>query len=203
MDSIQIFFLENILGNILLYFFINIITISLLSYGIYFYRHHNRDATTAYMLFNIFAFSVITAFLHTGSELQLGFGFGLFAVLSLIRLRSEALSRTDLSYFFGSLSVALINSLNIDNIPLIIILNLFILLGAWFIDRPQLMSNTKNMKILLDHIPENLLKDPETANSIISEKFGITVLSVKITRIDQVKDTVQMRISYQDTDRST
>ncbi len=181
------------------YFLVDITAITFLCYGIFYKRYFDRDAVTANMLFNLFIFIVIVVLftLNVGG-IDMGFGFGLFAVLSLVDLRSETFRKTDVTYFFGSLSIALINALALPNFSLIFLLNVLIILGTWIIDNPRLLAGFASMRTTLDHIPEGIIDDIEGTAKVLSEKFGVSVISYSVKEINFVNDTVKVRIIYKD-----
>ncbi len=178
------------------YFLIDILAVIALSYGIYFRRYYDRDAATASVLFNVFIFAVITVFLELESGISVGFGFGLFAILSLITLRSEPLTKTDITFFFGSLVLALVNALAISNFGLVLVINIVILATAWIVDHPKLLQGIQNTKITLDHIPEAILQNNPQAIKNLSTMFGVDVVTYRVIAIDKVKDTAQLEIAY-------
>ena len=183
--------------NLLLFFVFDAVTVAILGYGIYFKRYHDRDAVTASVLFNIFVFGVVTAFQNLDEGMGIGFGFGLFAVLSLITLRSEVLTKTDITYFFGSLSIALINSLALGNISLVLMLNVVALLAAWIVDHPKILNDMQNTKVTLDHIPEAILDQSNSALDYLGGKFKVSVISYRVINIDEINDTAKLELAYQ------
>jgi hypothetical protein len=183
-------------SNLLIYFIFDVVTVSILAYGIYFKRYFDRDAVTAAVLFNIFVFGVVTAFQNLAEGMGIGFGFGLFAILSLITLRSEVLTKTDITYFFGALAIALINALSLPSVELVAALNVIALLAAWIVDHPKLLSEIQNTKLVLDHIPESVLNESDEALEYLSNKFSVTVISYRVVSIDEVNDTAWLNIAY-------
>lgn len=183
-------------SNLVIYFVLDIVTVSILAYGIYFKRYFDRDAVTAAVLFNVFVFGVVTAFQNLGEGMGIGFGFGLFAVLSLITLRSELLTKTDITYFFGALAIALINSLSLPSVELVVALNTVALLAAWIVDHPKLLSDMQNTKVILDHIPEAVLDQSEAALEYLGKKFSVKVISYRVINVDEVNDTARLDIAY-------
>lgn len=182
--------------NTILYFIMNIISATTLAYGIYYRRYNDKEGVTSYMLFNIFVFAVITALFNTSDNMSLGLGFGMFAILSLITLRSEQMKKTEITYFFGSLSLAIINAIGIPSIPLLILCNIIIVVGAWIIDNPNILKGVYAMKVVLDHVPEGILKNPENMRDTFSKKFGINVISYSVDNINYVKDTASIQLTY-------
>ena len=186
-------------SNLVTYFVLDVVTVSILAYGIYFKRYFDRDAVTAAVLFNIFVFGVVTAFQNLGEGMGIGFGFGLFAVLSLITLRSELLTKTDITYFFGALAIALINSLSLPSVELVIALNSVALIAAWIVDHPKLLSEMQNTKVELDHIPDAILNQTDAALEYLSNKFAVTVVSYRVMNINEVNDTARLDIAFKKT----
>src|SRR3954447_8587811 len=76
-------------------------------------RRPRRGLFVVFTTFNIALFCVLTVISarHIGPAV----GFGLFALLSIVRMRSEPFSNQELSYFFSALALALINGLRIDD----------------------------------------------------------------------------------------
>ena len=186
-------------SNLLMFFILDVVTVSILAYGIYFKRYFDRDAVTAAVLFNIFVFGVVTAFQNLGEGMGIGFGFGLFAVLSLITLRSEVLTKTDITYFFGALAIALINALSLPSVELVVALNAVALVAAYIVDHPKLLSEMQNTKVELDHIPEAILNQTDAALEYLSNKFAVTVMSYRVISINEVNDTARLDIAFKKT----
>ena len=172
------------------------ISATILAYGIYYRRYNDKEGVTSYMLFNVFVFAVITALFNTSDNMSLGLGFGMFAILSLITLRSEPMKKTEITYFFGSLSLAIINAIGLPSIFLLILCNVIIVVGAWIIDNPNILKGVYTMKVVLDHIPEGILENPEKMRGKFSKKFGINVISYSVGNINYVKDTARIKLTY-------
>ena len=71
---------------------------------------------------NIGLFAAVTA-IGTG-DFPTGIGFGLFGLLSLVRLRSAAFTLKDVAYTFVALVLALVNGLPERNLLLVVVLDL-------------------------------------------------------------------------------
>ena len=119
---------------------IDVAAVVIFCYAIYHRRHHHRDASTAYALFNVILFAVLNVL--TGVEIGIALGFGLFAVLSILRLRSENIGLLNITYFFGSMALALVNAALANDLLLLCVCNAMIILGAFIIDHPRLLHPT-------------------------------------------------------------
>jgi Domain of unknown function (DUF4956)/VTC domain len=65
--------------------------IVLLAYAVYFRRYHRRDLLLAYVALNVGVLAVTV--LLAGARAGIGLGLGLFGILSIIRLRSDQITR--------------------------------------------------------------------------------------------------------------
>src|SRR5215218_2761817 len=92
---------------------IDLVAITVLVYAIYRPRHRRADLVVIYALFNIGL--LLAVIVMTAGAVGTGFGFGLFAVLSIVRLRSEPFSNIEMAYFFTGLVLALVCGLDIGN----------------------------------------------------------------------------------------
>ena len=95
--------------NLLAGFLIDLVAMLLLMMGIYYQRYGDKELVISGSLFNIFAFAVLT--ILSSVDFSVTAGFGLFAILALFTLRSEQITKTEITYFFGSIVIAVICSI--------------------------------------------------------------------------------------------
>src|SRR5690242_4238485 len=89
---------------------VDCVAIALLTFGIYFPRHHRRDLVVAFLGVNIGVLAV--AMTLGSSTIGAGLGLGLFGVLSIIRLRSDEIAQHEVAYYFAALALGLLGGLN-------------------------------------------------------------------------------------------
>ena len=106
---------------------VNIAAIFLLAYVLYFRRHRRADLLLAYVALNIGIFVAIS--LLTTVRVDIALGFGLFAILSIIRLRSTSVTQQEVAYYFVALVLGLVNGMDIPDRRLVVMINV-LLLGA-------------------------------------------------------------------------
>ena len=94
-------------GDLLLAFAIDFVAVSILAFLIYFPRHQRRDLVLAFLGVNAGLFAV--AELVADKEVNIALGLGLFALLSVVRLRSAEIAQEDIGYYFIALVLGLIN----------------------------------------------------------------------------------------------
>ncbi len=187
-------FLYTPLFELLARFCIDIVAALVLIFGMYYRRHQDKELVTAAALFNIFVFAVLT--ILSSVEFSVAAGFGLFAILALFTLRSEPISKIEITYFFGSVAIAVICSVQGTTLPLIAATVLLVLLGAYVFDHPRILRSVENIKITFDQINVHALSDPAAMNADIAERLGVEVVSYEVRSIDYLNDTASMRVFY-------
>ena len=148
--------LENLLTDgLILRFTLNIAAMTFLVFGLFYRRYRDKELVTAASLFNIFAFGVLTIL---GSvEFSLAAGFGLFAILALFTLRSEQITKIEITYFFGAAAIAVICSIQGTTPPFVVMVISLILLGAYVFDHPRILKSVDGIKVTLDRIDPDAL----------------------------------------------
>lgn len=180
--------------DVMIRFAINIVAMTVLIFGMFYLRYRDKELVTAASLFNIFAFGVLTIL---GSvEFSLAAGFGLFAILALFTLRSEQISKIEITYFFGSISIAVICSIQGTTLPFVGVVVALVLLGAYIFDHPRILKSVDGIKVTLDKIDPDALSDPEKMRTALSSRLGVKVMSYQIVALNYITDMAQINVFY-------
>jgi hypothetical protein len=152
---------------------------------------HRRRSTLPEMALvltslNIGLFAAVTV-IGTG-DFPTGIGFGLFGLLSLVRLRSAAFTLKDVAYTFLALVLALVNGLPERNLALVLGLNLVVLAAVWVTDDSRRQPTTRRIRVVLDRA----VFDEESARAALAERFPQVPTAVVIEDIDTVRDTTRV-----------
>jgi len=94
-------------------FGMDLVAISILVFALYFPRHRRRDLVVSYLGVNIGVIAVAEALTSTDVNAA-GLGFGLFGVLSIIRLRSFELDQQEVAYYFVALALGVLGGVPIS-----------------------------------------------------------------------------------------
>lgn len=153
-------------------------------------RRPRRGLFLVFTAFNVGVFTLLAAI----SERHIGpaVGFGLFALLSIVRLRSEPFSNAELSYFFCALVLAIVTGLRVGDVPLQVLLSSVLLATLFLVDHPALHRRTARRTVTLDE----LVVDEEALRTRLSQDFGVEVLEVSIDEVDYVRDLTRVEIRY-------
>lgn len=175
-------------------FALNLVGMLILTFGMYYRRYRDKELVTAAALFNIFAFAVLTVL--SSVDFSVAAGFGLFAVLALFTVRSEPLTKTEMTYFFGSIGIAVISSVQGTTVPFAAMIVLFVLAGAYVVDHPRILQSVNGAKVTLDKIHAALLSDPEAMRADLSERLGVDVLSYQVIQLDYISEMARLNVFY-------
>ena len=176
------------LGDLALRLGIDLVAIAALVFGLFHPRHRRMDLVVVYVLFNVgvfLALSVIVA-----GQLSIGVGFGLFAVLSIVRLRSEPFSNRELAYFFVALVIALVCALEIGHPAYAGLLAGLVLLVAWAIDHPRISRPTRRLDVTL----ERVFSDDAALREHLRERLRAPVIEVTVREVDYVRETMRLEV---------
>jgi Domain of unknown function (DUF4956) len=177
-------------GDIVLRLGLDAAAIAALAFGIFLPRHRRTDLVVVFTLFNVGLFLAIVVI--TRAELTLGIGLGLFAVLAMIRLRSETFDNRELAYFFIALVLALVAAIDLGSLPLAGVLSAVALLAAWTVDHPRLSPQTRRLDVTLDSV----VSDQVALRRRLEERLAAPVTEVRVLEIDDVRETTRVAVRY-------
>lgn len=168
----------------------DLLAIAVLTFGLYFPRHHRRDLVVAFLGVNIGVLAV--AAVLSSAEIGAGLGLGLFGVLSIIRLRSSEISQRELAYYFAALALGLVAGLPTDDLAKHLGLMALIVAVLWAGDHPRLLSRTRQQTITLDRA----VPDETDLHGELSALLGCQVVGVIVQHLDLVRDLTIVDVRY-------
>jgi Domain of unknown function (DUF4956) len=169
---------------------IDLIAVLALSGLLYLKRHSRRDLFTVFICFNVGLLVVLTVIATSRSATAIG--FGLFAMLSIIRLRSEPFDNSQLGYFFAALVLALVNGVIDGDIALLLGLDALVLVTVFFVDHPRVTRATRQRQITLDTIHA----DDAALVADLEHRLGVRVVDFTIHETDYVRDVTTLTVRY-------
>ncbi|MGW2152580.1 DUF4956 domain-containing protein [Nonomuraea sp. NPDC001699] len=165
--------------------------ITVLAYGLYYRRHHRRDLLFAYVALNLGIFAVVSLLLV--QRVDLAVGFGLFGVLSIIRLRSSEITQQEIAYYFVAIVLGLVNGIA-SQLPLTALFLDGVLLAVVYVaDHPRLLGRTRQQLVTLDVVHA----DPELLRADLESRLRGRVLHCVVTQVDYVRDVTVVDVRFQ------
>jgi len=174
-------------------FCLDLVTIGAIS-TMFLHRHRRSDLFAVYVAFNVGLFAVLT-FLSNDS-LSAGVGFGVFGVLSIIRLRSEAYANIEIAYFFLALATALVNALPGRPLSLSVALDVALFLTLYFVDSPALAAAATSTLVVLDRVHPTT----DALQADLATRMGVEVLDSKVLEVDYVRETTRLEVRHRPLD---
>jgi len=177
----------------LINFLINLATVTIIVGLIYFPNYRKQEVFFTYFLFNIAIF--LLTFLLNKIKISIGAAFGLFAVFSMLRYRTEGISMKDMTYLFIVISVGLIGAIQLPFTDLLIIDSIFILF-VYLLDGNILIRREYSKVVYYEKI--EMIK-PEKHNELIEDlkqRTGLEIHHVSIVRIDFLRDIAILNVYY-------
>lgn len=164
--------------------------------GIYYRSTRRREYVFSYLTFNVVIYCVMA--LLTRTELSIGVGFGLFAIFSVLRYRTEATTFREMTYLFAVIALPVVNAVLLPagehRLALacngVILVVLFVLEQGWgFAFEASQSVRYERLDLIAPERRTELLAD-------LRHRTGLPVSGVELGPIDLVTDVVELRVTY-------
>lgn len=184
-------------GYFLFKFGINIFFTFIIMRIIFFPVYKERDYVFACLIINVSVF--IICYMLANIQLKMGFAFGLFAVFSILRYRTEQIQIRQMTYLFAVIIIAVLNALT-DNasgsLCELIAVNCIIMISIYVLEKNFLHSNEIVKLITYEKI--DLIK-PENYKTLIKdlkERTGFDIKRAEVESINFLNDTAKIKIIF-------
>jgi hypothetical protein len=168
----------------------DLIAIAVLVFGLYFPRHRRRDMIVAFLSVNVGVMGVTYAM--TNANISLGFGLGIFAVLSIIRLRSTELDQAEIAYYFTAIALGLLGGFPAIS-PSVSFALMAVLIGVIAIgDSPRLLGGARQQIVNLDRA----VASEDDAKALVEVLLHAQVTRLTIRKVDFVNDTTLCDVRF-------
>ncbi len=168
----------------------DLVAVSVLTFGVFFPRHHRRDLVAAFLGVNVGVLSV--AMTLSSTSVGIGLGMGLFGVLSIIRLRSYEIAQHEIAYYFSALAIGLLGGLPHHATVLTTALTLLIVGTMYVGDHPRLFARHRTRSLRLD----SAYTDEDALRAHLEMLLGGRVVNLSVKSVDLVNDTTQVEVRY-------
>lgn len=169
---------------------IDLMAVFILAYAIYYRRHRRRDLLLAYVALNVGLFVVVA--MLTTAPVELALGFGLFAILSIIRLRSDAITQEEVAYYFVTLVLGLVNGLRLEDRWMTVLLNIALLVVMFVVDNRRVLPRTQRRMVILDVI----IEDPAELVADLERRVRGPIVYHMVQEVDYVRDVTVVDVRF-------
>lgn len=166
----------------------------------YIYKQYNKKKS---FIFNLFIFNLIIFGLSTvltRIDLSVGSGFGLFAIFTMMRYRSEQINMKDMAYLLIMIGLGFINSTGYDVVGIeeIVLLN-FVITGVVFsLEKIYFTKRKNSQKIKYDKIELLKPKYIHLLHRDLSLRLGKEVIEVKTENVNFIEGFATLKVYYGD-----
>ncbi len=174
--------------------FIDLVSVFVLIRLIFYKNYKKADQYLTFFAFNLVIFLI--TYLLNKVEMSMGAAFGLFAVFSMLRYRTESISTKDMTYLFLVIAIGLLSAISKGGWDELALLNSIILVATFLLESNWLIKKEFTKNIIYDNI--NLIT-PEKRTELLADlknRTGFNVHRVEIQEIDFLKDATRMTIYF-------
>ncbi|MFN5374986.1 MAG: DUF4956 domain-containing protein [Chitinophagaceae bacterium] len=175
---------------------VDLVGVYILTRFIYLKKHHRTDLFLTFFSFNIIVFFI--SYLLNRVDLSTGAAFGLFAIFSMLRYRTEGISAVDMTYLFLCIAIGLVMAVSTGSFFEHIVLAGFVLLMTYLLEKGFVAKRRSKMTVMFEK-PE--LVHPDRKKELIDElekRTGLKIFEVEVGDIDYLKDAVILQVHYEE-----
>jgi hypothetical protein len=184
----------SLLYSIAIKLMIDLIAIVLLVRFIYLKNYRRTDLFLTFFSFNIIVFFI--SYLLNRVEMSTGAAFGLFAIFSMLRYRTEGISARDMTYLFLCIAIGLISAVSTGSLIMLILIIGFIVVVTFLLESGLMLKNRSFIQINFDRAD---LVHPDRRADLKTElerRTGLSINHIEIGEIDYLKDCALIKIYY-------
>lgn len=163
---------------------------------IYYPGTRNRDYAFTFLAFNTIIYFVLS--FMSSVELSVGVGFGLFAIFSVLRYRTDPIPIREMTYLFIIAALPVMNStaLGGQGWAQLIIANAVILLILLVLEKGWGFRFVETKRVTYERID---LISPEKRHLLLEDlrqRTGLDIERIEIGKINFLRDTADIQIEY-------
>lgn len=193
--------LQKISSKLVFRLLIDLSSVFVLVRFIYYPIYKHRELFFTYFIFNVVIFLI--SFLLNKVDLSMGAAFGLFAVFSMLRYKTEEIAIKDMTYLFLVIAIGLVTAVTkvkdtADSIEYLFLIgiNVTVLLITYLLESNIFMKKENVKTILYENIELIKADKKEELLADIRLRTGFNVHRYSIHKIDFLKDAAQIKIYF-------
>ncbi len=171
----------------------DVLTMLLIFGLIYFPNYRNKEFMFTFFLFNIIIF--IITFVLNKTNISMGAAFGLFAVFSMLRYRTEGISMKEMTYLLIAIALGLINAIGLTFVPILVFNSIFAVF-IFILDHPMVFKQEVSKTVIYENIDLIRPENHELLMDDLRKRTGFDIHRFSIMSFDFLKDATSITIYY-------
>lgn len=173
---------------------IDVISMIVLVRFIYFRIYRKKDYLFTFFLFNIIIF--IITYLLNKVDMSMGAAFGLFAVFSMLRYRTEGITTKDMTYLFIVIAMGLITAVSKGTYFELCVIDFILIAFTYALDGNWLIRNEMAKNIVYENIEMIRPGNHDQLMADLRKRTGLDIHRFSVNRVDFLRDTANIKIYY-------
>jgi len=186
------------LSNFLLGFGFNLLVAILIVRFIYYPSTHNKRYVFTFLAFNTVIYFVLS--FMASVEMEIGVGFGLFAIFSILRYRTDPIPVREMTYLFIIVALPVMNSAVTAGTvwPQLVAANLAIMAILLVLEKEWGFHYEASKRIVYEKI--ELIRPDRRAElqADLEMRTGLKIKRIIIGKVDFLRDTADIQVFYDD-----
>jgi hypothetical protein len=176
-------------------FLMNVVFAYILICLIFAKEHRIKEYAFCFFISNILIFMVTSLLAYV--KVKTGFAFGLFAILSILRYRTEQINIREMTFLFASIIMGVINSMATDGLMLLaVFLADVVLCASIALCDSQFMGKTDQLLLVYDNTGLLAKDKKKELFEDIKNRFGYDVIKVVVTKMNYLTDSAEVKLVY-------
>jgi len=182
--------------NLLAGFGINLLVALIIVRFIYYPVNPNKNYVFTYLAFTTIIYFVLSCL--TSAELGLGVGFGLFAIFSVLRYRTNTMSTREMTYLFIVIALPVMNSMMMHSSEwgALVSVNALVTAVLFVLEREWGFHYESSQAIRYDRIDLITPDKRELLMQDLRTRTGLPIKRVTLGPLNLLNDTAELRIFY-------
>ena len=163
---------------------------------IYYPQQPEKEYLFTFFMFNALVFFI--CYLMTNVQLDLGFGFGLFALFSILRYRTITLPIKEMTYLFAVITLAVIHALKspVISFPVLAAIDLIVISIIFYLDKIWLPGQTATQEIVYENVDFINANVRDKMLDDLRQRTGLDILKAEVISTNFLNDTIKLKIYY-------
>jgi hypothetical protein len=175
---------------------INLVFSLIVVRGIYYPHRRTQDYVFTFMAFSVVVYLIMGLF--TSVELSIGAGFGLFALFSVLRYRTDTVPIREMTYLFVIIALPILNSILYDGGQYInlVLSNIMVITVLWILEKKWGFRYEQRKMVRYERIDLVRADRRDELIADLRNRTGLPVTKVDVLEMDYLRDSADLMISY-------